>query len=350
MNLRLAQIKKSLKRTSGILVTDIINVRYLTGFTGSAGFVLITSFENIFVTDFRYKEQAENEVSGCKIIIAKGRRPDTVIKLFRKLGVKTLGFEVSVSYEFFSALSHRGFTLRPLKHFIEKYRALKDSREITLIKTAVHRAENAFSEVLPYIKEGSRENKIARMLEDKLKKQGCSKIPFEIIVASGRNSSMPHARPTDKKLNSGDLVVIDWGGEAGGYFSDMTRTLLVKGRNLSEKKKIYDIVLRANKKAITVSVPGITSMDIDRAARDVISKAGYKDFFGHGTGHGVGLQVHESPHISWKMKEKIKQNMVFTIEPGIYVPGVGGVRIEDMVVCRKRPAAITSLNKELQIV
>ncbi|MBI4690804.1 MAG: aminopeptidase P family protein [Nitrospirae bacterium] len=332
-------------------MTDLINIRYLTGFTGSSGFLLITKSRNIFITDFRYKEQSQKEISGWDIFIEKGERTKTVSNLAQRLEIKRLGFEASVSYGFFSSLSKKGFVLRPLKNIIEKLRAVKEDEEIRLIKEAVRRAESAFLEVKPHIKIGAKENKIAMMLEERLKKKGCNRIPFDIIVVSGRNSSMPHARSSEKRLDAGDPVIIDWGGEAGGYFSDMTRTLLIKGPNIDKKKELYQMVLRANTKAISIICPGVESKKIDNSARYVIKKAGYGDFFGHGTGHGVGLQVHELPHISWSNKEIIKENMVFTIEPGIYVPELGGVRIEDMVVVGKKKAnLLTSLSRELEII
>ncbi len=351
MNLRLAGIRQSFQGIEGFLVTDMNNIRYLTGFTGSSGFLLITKARNIFVTDFRYKEQARTETSGWDIVIEKGERPKTVSTLSRKLGIKRLGFEMSVSYEFFRRLSKRDLILRPFRNTIERLRAVKDDEEIELIKEAVTRAESAFFDVKPYIRKGIKENKIAMMFEERLKKRGCRHIPFDIIVASGKNSSMPHARPSEKMLDAGDLVVIDWGGEAGGYFSDMTRTLLIRGANTGKKKEIYHIVFEANKKAVSVITPGIDGKKIDNSARYVIKKAGYGEFFGHGTGHGVGLQVHESPHITWNKKESIKEDMVFTIEPGIYVPGLGGVRIEDMVAVGKKGAVLlTKLPRELEVI
>lgn len=351
MTLQLSAIRKSFKGIDGLLVTDINNIRYLTGFTGSSGFLLITRERNIFVTDFRYREQAETGINGWAVVIEKGERAKTILKLSRRFGIKRLGFEMSASYEFFRRLLKRGLVMKPFKNVIEKLRAIKDDEEISLIKMAVARAESAFLEVRPYIRKGVTENKIARMLEERLKKKGCSRIPFDIIVASGRNSSMPHARASEKRLNDGDLVVIDWGGEAGGYFSDMTRTLLIKGVDMGKKREIYQTVLEANKKAVSIISPGIESKKVDNSARYVIKKAGYGEFFGHGTGHGVGLQVHELPNISRNGKGTIKENMVFTIEPGIYVPGLGGVRIEDMVAVNKRRAVLlTKLPRKLEVI
>ena len=351
MTLQLSAIRKSFKGIDGLLVTDVNNIRYLTGFSGSSGFLLIARERNIFVTDFRYREQAETGINGWDVVIEKGGRASTILNLAGRFGIKRLGFEVSVSYEFFRRLLKKGLVMKPFENVIEKLRAIKDDEEIGLIKMAVRRAEAAFLDVRPYIRKGVSENKLARMLEERLRKKGCSCIPFGIIVASGRNSSMPHAGASEKKLNGGDLVVIDWGGEAGGYFSDMTRTLLIKGVDMGKKKEIYQTVLEANKKAVSVISPGMESKKVDNSARYVIKKAGYGEFFGHGTGHGVGLQVHELPNIARNGKGTIKENMVFTIEPGIYVPGLGGVRIEDMVAVNKRRAVLlTKLPRELEII
>ncbi|MEW6068976.1 MAG: Xaa-Pro peptidase family protein [Nitrospirota bacterium] len=350
---RINEIKGSIKRKGleCFLITDINNVRYLTGFSGSSAILLITVQEAFFITDFRYKEQSEKEVKEWEIITGKGDLVKTIQNLLKKTGIKKLGFESSVTYKFFAKLSDTGIKLKALEGFIERLREIKNTFEIKKIKEAVRRAENAFLEIKPYIRQGMRERAIALRLEERLKKKGCLHIPFEVIVASGPNSSMPHAKPTDRKINKSDLVIIDWGGEADGYFSDMTRTLLVKGDNINEKKEIYQIVLKANKKAISRVLPGVKSEDIDFSAREVIKKAGYGEFFGHGTGHGVGIQIHELPRISWDKKNIIKENMVFTIEPGIYVPGVGGVRIEDMVAVKPEGyRVLTSLPKKLEII
>jgi len=350
VNSRLAEIRRFFRGIDGFLVTDMNNVRYLTGFTGSSGFLLMTRKGNILVTDFRYREQAEKEVRGLNIAIQKGSRLGTLSNLAKRHNIKKLGFETSVSYEFFNGLSRKDFLLKPLANIVERLRSVKNAEEIKLITMAVRRAESAFLEVLPYIKKGVRENKIARFFEERLKKKGCSRLPFDIIVASGSNSSLPHAKPSDKKLKSGDLVLVDWGGEAGGYFSDMTRTLLIKGTDVGKKKEIYETVLRANKKAVSTISPGVDSKEIDNSARYVIKKAGYGEFFGHGTGHGVGIQVHELPSIAMSKKGLIKENMVFTVEPGIYVPGLGGVRIEDMVVCKRKAVLLTRLSRELKVI
>jgi len=339
------------KRLDGFLVTNINNVGYLTGFSGTSGFALITGKEAFFVTDFRYREQAAEEVKGCIILIEKGKRIRTIQELSKKCRLSKLGFESSVSYDFYERLSRTGLALHAIEGAVEKLRARKYRSETNSIREAVRRAEAAFLDVKPCIRCGTRELSIALRLEERLKKRGCRRIPFDVIVASGPNSVMPHARPTERKLIKGDLLVIDWGGETDGYFSDMTRTFLMRGGSKSSMKKdIYRTVLDANRKAIRSVRPGLESRQIDEAARAPIRKAGYGEFFGHGTGHGVGLQVHESPRITWSVSEIIVEDMVFTIEPGIYIPGLGGVRIEDMVVVGKKKArTLTSLPKEVEI-
>jgi len=187
-------------------------------------------------------------------------------------------------------------------------------------------------------------------LEDAIKRQGAMALPFEIIVASGENSAMPHARVTQRKLQPGDLIIIDWGAEANGYFSDMTRTFLIKGSNINKKLEIYNIVKEANSRAIKAVKPEVSVSDIDRQAREYINSLGYMKFFRHSTGHGVGLDVHEEPRIASTSRTKVKKGFVFTIEPGIYIPGVGGVRIEDMVYVSDTLEILTSLPKELEII
>ncbi len=272
-------------------------------------------------------------------------RVQTLRRLQRKTGIRTLGFESSVSYEFYRRLRGlRAPTLRPVKGLVERLRAVKDEAEIGLIKEAVRRAEAAFMDVLPHIKAGVSERAIALRLEERLKKMGSKRLPFDIIVASGPNSAMPHAGVTQRRLRPGDLVIVDWGGEAGGYCSDITRTLLLKGPGGAEKQRIYALVLAAQKKAIGAVRPGANSKEIDNTARDIIKKAGYGKCFGHGLGHGVGLDVHELPTVSAARRGRLRQGMVFTVEPGIYLPGVGGVRIEDMVVVgEKSGLRLTSL-------
>lgn len=339
------------KGISGMLVSHIKNVRYLTGFTGSSACLLITRKERILFTDPRYEEQSKLEVRGFDIVIEREERPKEIMEKAKSLGIRTLGFESTVTYAFYKALLRKGIRVKGITNLIEEMRRAKNKLELKMISKAVERAEKAFLEIKPSIRPGVSERHLALRLEDALRKQGCAMIPFDIIVASGKNSAMPHAKPTDNEIKQGDFVMFDWAGEAGGYFSDMTRTFLMKGgKDVSRKVEIYDIVLQANRKAISSVREGTTGRMVDKTARDIIKKAGYGDFFGHGTGHGVGLDIHELPRISRFGRETIRSGMVFTIEPGIYVPGLGGVRIEDMVLAEKQGSTVmTSLPKKLAI-
>ena len=339
------------KGITGMLISHISNVRYLTGFTGSSAMLLITEKERLFFTDSRYEEQARREVRGFDIVIEREERPREMMERAKAVGVRTLGFESTASYGFYKALLRKGIKVKCVTNLVEDLRKAKNKLEIKLIKRAVERAEKAFLEVKPYVKVGVSERALALRLEAALKQQGCAAVPFDIIVASGKNTSMPHARPSDNAIRPGDFVMFDWAGEAGGYFSDMTRTFIMKGAgNMSRKTQIYLTVLDANRKAIDAVREGMACRMVDKTARDVIKKAGYGDFFGHGTGHGVGLDVHELPRISRMGRETLRSGMVFTVEPGIYMPGIGGVRIEDMVLTGKHGCTVlTSLPKTLEL-
>jgi len=349
-----AELRKQLSNAGvdAILVTDPVNVRYLSGFTGSSGYLIISQKHAVLGTDFRYQEQVKHEVSGFSVVIEDSERTGEIRDICKERGIKKLGFEARhVTYDLHKRLINKKIKLAPLDKTVEDLRIIKTDEELKYIKIAVKRAETAFRKLLPHIKAGAEELKLAVMLEDFIRKEGCKTLPFAVILASGSMSALPHARPGNKTLKKGDLVVIDWGGECEGYFSDMTRTLLIKGRNMDRQKEIYYTVLEAQKRALNTVKAGATTAEVDAAARDFIEAKGHGDFFGHGTGHGVGLAVHEEPGLSWRSKEKIMEDMVFTIEPGIYRPEIGGVRIEDMVVCRKGKAELlTTLPKNLKII
>jgi Xaa-Pro aminopeptidase len=347
-------LRKQLNKfgVDGILITDLLNVRYLSGFTGSSGYIIITPEKSLFLTDFRYQEQASDQISGFKIIIEDSERSQEIKQVCDKFGVRKLGFEDNhVTYAFYQKLLKRKIKLKPVNGAVESFRIVKSEAEKMLIIKAIKRAESAFRKLLPHIRPGVTEHKLAMQLEELIRREGCKSLPFSAIVASGPMSALPHARPSHRRLQKGDLVVFDWGGECEGYYSDMTRTILIKSNNISRQKELYYTVLEAQKRAIKSVMAGIKSARIDAAARDYINYEGYEDFFGHGTGHGVGLAVHEKPVVSWRNKEVIKENMIFTVEPGIYLPGFGGVRIEDMVAAGKKKADIlTLLPKKLKII
>jgi Xaa-Pro aminopeptidase len=342
------EIKK--RRIGAFLITNLKNVRYLSGFSGSSGLLLITAKETFFVTDFRYKEQSQREIKGCQIIITRQSPFRTIKKILKKNHIKRVGFEYNESFALYDLLRKEFYPLA-LKNMVEDFRKIKDAEELRNIRIAVKRAEEAFLKIKSYIKIKTTERAIALRLEEELKKSGCKRLPFDIIVASGSNAALPHATVTDRRLQPGDLVVIDWGGESEGYFSDMTRTLLLKGKDLDKKIEIYNTVVRANRAAINAVQEGVKAKDIDRVARDLIRQSGYGEYFGHATGHGLGLDIHEAPRISFMSRDILQKGMVFTIEPGIYVPGLGGVRIEDMVTIKDNGVRrLTSLPRRLEII
>ena len=351
---RKALLRKNLAKSgiNGILITDLNNVRYLSGFTGSSGFIIVTKRHALLISDFRYEEQIKSEVKGCTVIIEHSERAGEIKEICKKYGIKTLGFEDhNVTYGFHRKLLKTKIKLKPLNNIVESLRVVKSTEEISFIKRSVKRAESAFRKLQPHIKAGNTERKIALKMEELLKGEGCKILPFGVIVATGPMSALPHAQPSNRRLKKGDLIVIDWGGECNGYFSDRTRTVVLKDRNITKQKELYFHVLEAQKKAIKSVRAGIRAAEIDAAARDYINQKGYGDFFGHGTGHGVGLAVHEKPVVSWRSRQIIKEDMVFTVEPGIYIPGFGGVRIEDMVAAGKKGAEVlTSLPKKLKII
>jgi len=335
--------------SDAFLITNLKNINYLTGFTGSFAVALLTENGCYLLVDFRYFEQAKKEAH-AEIVLFKETWLDTLMKLINEKKIKKLCFEVSCSYETFLKLSgNKEIQLIPQSHIVEHFRAIKEEEEIENIKEAIKRAEKAFLKIKPLIKEGITERAIAIALEYEIKQQGSDILPFPVIVASGSNSSMPHWKNSDRTLKKGDFVIIDWGAEYKGYFSDMTRTFII-GEVSERQKEIYNIVNKARNEAIISCRPGIQAKQIDTVARNFIKLSGYGENFGHATGHGVGLDIHEFPKINRDSNEEIQQGMVFTVEPGIYIEEFGGVRIEDMVVVREKTAEIlTNLPRDLEI-
>lgn len=332
-----------------LLVTKRENVRYLTGFTGSAGSVLVVSGRPFLITDFRYKLQAGLESpTGVAVLIQKKDFPSALREAAAGAGVETLWFdESSLTIDGLKKLRKQGLKLKGHRDLVGELRQQKDALELASIRKAVQRAEESFRELKKYIRPGARERDLAFMLELLMREKGARKAAFDTIVASGRNGAMPHASVTDRRISQGDLVTIDFGAEADGYFSDITRTYSI-GRPTARQKEIHALVLEAQTAAIKIVRPEISCKSVDDAARDTIKKAGHAEHFGHGTGHGIGLMVHEGPSLSPLSGDKVALDMVFTVEPGVYVPGWGGVRIEDMVLSTKSGAKVlTSLPREL---
>lgn len=334
-NNRLTVLNKKLarKRLDALLVTGRENIFYLSGFSGSAGLMLASREETFFFTDARYTLQAKEEIKGARIKITN--KPLVNLKqLIKKYNLTRLGFEADqlkvTSYNKLRSSLPGNTQLIATQNLVEKLRLVKDTEEIECIKRAVQIAVKAFNSIGKYIQPGISEKKLSAKLECELKLKGSEKTPFEIIVASGYRAAMPHGVASDKKLADGDLVVIDFGACAGGYNSDITRTVTL-GKPSNQQKGIYQLVATAQAKAIEAIKPGVEAGKIDKIAREVIDKAGYGKYFKHSTGHGLGIEVHEPPRIYKTDKTVLEEGMVFTIEPGIYLPDIGGVRIEDMV-------------------
>lgn len=332
-----------------LLVTRREDVRYLSGFTGSSGILLVTSRRACLVTDFRYKTQARKETAGITILIQKKDIFTAVRDAGERLGVDTLWFDESaITVEGIKKIKPKGFKLKGHRDLLKTLRQEKDKQELANIRTAIHRAEEAFRELKKDVHPGATERELGSKLEYLMRGKGARKAAFDTIVASGVHGAMPHAPAANRRIKKGDLVTFDFGAEANGYFSDMTRTFCV-GRPSARQREIHELVLQAQSAAIRSVGIGVPCASVDAAAREVIKRAGHGKHFGHGTGHGIGLMVHEGPSVSPLSSDTVEKNMVFTIEPGVYIPGWGGVRIEDMVTATKAGVEVlTSLPRDLE--
>ncbi|WP_069364725.1 M24 family metallopeptidase [Salisediminibacterium beveridgei] len=317
----------------GIIVMSPYNRRYLTGFTGTAGVVLVTEDRAVFITDFRYTAQAAEQISGFEVIEHKGPIHEEVAAQVKKDGLKSVAFEkdhVTFSqYETWNdALDAK---LIPVSGLVEKMRLIKSPEEIEVIQEAVDIADAAFTHIQSYIKPGVREIDVSNELEFFMRKKGAVSSSFDIIVASGYRSALPHGVASDKIIETGELVTLDFGAYYKGYCSDITRTVAI-GEVDEKLKKIYHTVLEAQLRGVNHIKPGMTGIEADALTRDYIKSEGFGDYFGHSTGHGMGMEVHEGPGLSFRSDQKLEPGMVVTVEPGIYVAGTGGTRIEDDIV------------------
>ena len=332
------KIEKENKEIDGFLVSDLKNLNYLTGFDGE-GFALIgVSGKNYLLTDSRYTEQAEKESPDYKIITDEPKKKNARIlalkKIIEKNKIKKIAFESnSLSYADFERYSDNFKSIRflPTKNVIEQIRMIKDKEEIIKIKKAAQITTESLKDVFEIIEPGIRELDIASELAYTMRKKGAQKESFDIIVVSGERSSLIHGKPSEKKIVEGELIIIDVGANYHNYNSDITRTIIM-GRESQKQKEIFSIVLEAQKAALDFLKPGVKCKEVDSVARDIITKKGYGKYFGHGLGHGVGLDIHELPRVSFSDDTVLLPGMVITIEPGIYLPEVGGVRIEDSVL------------------
>ena len=334
-----------------LLITNLADVWYLTGFRGSEGVVIFSRKARWFLTDSRYQEQSKKEVLGFSRKIFQEKIP-AIAEILSRLKVKRLGLDSgSVTYQFYRDLrrSLKGVRFVWLRGIFLELRAKKSPEEIKKIKKAVRIAERALERALVHFRAGVSELDFAGELEYQLRKAGSGFFPFETIVASGPRASLPHAKATKKKIKKGELVVIDFGANFDGYYSDLTVTICA-GEPKKKALEIYQIVAQAQKLAISKIAPGALAKEVDAQARAYIKSKGYGRYFQHGLGHGLGLAVHELPSIHPKSKIVLEPGMVFTIEPGIYLPGEIGVRIEDdVVICDNKVQILSHSNQPLRI-
>ena len=336
------------KNLDGILIYKPENRRYFSGFTGTTGFIIVTKHEAKFITDFRYVSQAKEECKGYDIIEIGTSEPLT--NIINELNIENMGVEDEFfTYRHFLELNSNlpNLSIIALEGELTKIRSIKSEEELNYIAKAASLADEAFKYIVDFIKPGACEKDIALELEVYMRKKGATGTSFNFIVASGLRSALPHGVASDKLIEDGEFVTLDYGCIYEGYCSDMTRTVIV-GKANEKQKEIYSIVLKAQETALKAVRPGITGKELDEIARDIITNEGYGEYFGHGLGHGVGLEIHELPHINTKGDEPLKPGMVITIEPGIYIPNFGGVRIEDLVVVKENGYHVLSnTSKEL---
>jgi Xaa-Pro aminopeptidase len=341
----------SASKIDSIIFFNMSNIRYLSGFTGSEGVLLIGSGQSILIVDGRYTSQARLQTRGIKIIECADKIEATA-EAIKKLKLKMVGFEVdSITLATYNKLTSRFQQEKfiALSDELRMLRACKDDTEIAFMKKAAQISSSSVCSVIDQIKPGWTEKEIALQLEINARKAGAEGIAFETIVAAGENSSLPHARPTDKKIKKGDFVVIDFGVRYNGYCSDETCTIAF-GKLTDRQKNAYQIVKEAYERALDEIAADIPAADIDRSARNVFGKK-YSRYFVHGTGHGVGLEIHEFPRLSSNSGDILKPRMVFTVEPGLYIPGLWGIRIEDTVLLKENSCEkLTKMDKKLIII
>jgi Xaa-Pro aminopeptidase len=353
---RMRRLQNAVARENvdALLITSLVNIRYLTGFDGTRAVMIIGRGKKLFLTDSRYIEAVTKEIKNVEIEEI-GRKPYQIIgNLVRKMKIRRLGFEQdNVTFFDYSKIAEAVGVkkMRPMSGVIEQIRMIKDDQELKCIKQAATISAHGIRHIRDLFKSGITERSLAIELELFFQLNGAEQAAFPTIVAFGRHASAPHHRTSRSHMRSGNMVLIDFGARYRGYNSDLTRT--VASNNISGKfKEIYNIVLEAQQRAVESIRPGRKFSEIDRVARDFIAKQGYGDHFGHGLGHGLGLEVHESPTIAPGVVGTCRKGMVFTIEPGIYLPGWGGVRIEDDIVVTSKGCRVLtgSCDKKLRAI
>ena len=325
-----------------LFVTDLTNVRYLTGFSGTNGQVLVTPDSATFLTDGRYRARAGSLVKGADIVIYPDRLSDALPKLLEEKGVTRLGIEaanVTLASRDSLAEAAGGAELAPTSGLVEKLRRSKDAEEVAALERAIAIADETFTWILDRLTPGRTETDIALDLEVQMRQTGADEVSFTPIVGSGPLSAHIHHTPSGRALEKGDLVLMDFGARFDGYCSDMTRTVVLGGAS-DDQLKIYDVVREAQAAGIGAVGPGARGVDCDAAARKVIDDAGHGDTFEHGLGHGVGLDIHEAPRLARTSEDELVPGDIVTVEPGVYIGGLGGVRIEDCVLVTEDGARV----------
>jgi len=347
----LIQHRLSDLKIHGIIFLNIVNIRYLSGFTGSDGALIICPDKSLLLVDGRYTTQAGLEVQNIPIIEYKDK-VEGIIAVIKDLGLKHIGFEaLSMSVDMHNQLTSRleNEELINIGNDLKFLRAYKDKTEVTLMKKAAVISSSAIANLIADIKTGCTERELALQLEIHARREGSDGLAFEAIVATGANSALPHAKPTDRKIKKGDFIVIDFGVKYQGYCSDETCTFAF-GALTEQQKNAYHIVRQAHDEAIAAIRANVAASVIDHCARSVLGEK-YGRYFPHGTGHGVGLEVHEAPRLAPKSQDVLEAQMVVTVEPGIYIPGLWGIRIEDTVLVKKNSCEIfTKMDKGLTII
>lgn len=336
---RIERLQSRLPAGCCALITSDINRRYFTGMKSSAGAALIFPERAYLLIDFRYVEKARETAVGCEVVQCS-RLYDDILRLAKDGGAERIWIEsgcVTLSqYGSMKKALDGPLTVcpdSPLSSIVTEMRQIKSEEEIELIAKAQRIAEKALEDAFDYIGEGVTEREIALFLNDRMLRSGAEELSFETIVLSGKNTSMPHGVPSDKPVRKGELILMDFGAVCGGYHSDMTRTVAL-GEPEPEAVRVYNTVLQAQEKALAAAKAGITGRELDKIARDHIAANGFGDNFGHGLGHSAGMEIHETPCANTRDETVLKENMIMTVEPGIYIPGKFGVRIEDITVIK----------------
>jgi len=321
----------------------------MSGFTGADSWLVVARDGAALLTDSRYTQQAGFECRHCGVTTRKGTLRDACIKHLKSHGLRIVGFEAdSIAYAQWRKLENDAIEWRPTSGMIENMRLIKDAGEIKSIRRAATVAEKCFQSIREWISPGMTERQVANKIEFELRRLGAQSSSFETIVLFGERSSLPHGRPGQRSLGPGEPVLIDWGARLDLYNSDLTRMLLPSTIG-SKLKRIYRAVLVAQQAAIDAARPGMTGRELDAVARNHLTRARLGNRFGHGLGHGVGMEIHEAPVVGHTNDARLRPGMVFTIEPGVYIPGWGGIRIEDMVqLTRTGRRILTALPKKLE--